>query len=872
MLFAWRRRSSKITAKNRLPRLCVEELEGRVVPSILIPVTNHRDLVWDAYRNQLDITTSSGGVQVYNLNAMALMPALNVGGSLAGADISGDGTSLVVAQQQAPPGQGVLHKFDLNTGLRTDLYYPLSPGETGAWDVALGPGNKGLVTESSTNGAPTMLRQIDLSSSAPVMPRPDAPGSQGGGRIGPSSLVHRSADRGTLLITEAGLPYGPLFTYSSQTDTFAYPFGLNMSLTSALTAASRFGDLLAVQANGKTTVLNRYYNTVAVLGGIDGGVAFDPAQDLMYGVSSASRQIIAFDTNTWSVRYQLTIEETVPRGTPMGNGVMTVSTDARWLFLATPRGVRAFPLPSAPGPVVRFSVGGFPTYTTAGTPGSFTVKASDANGNVNTGYMGTLHFTSNDPQAVLPADYTFTPTDLGVHTFTVTLKTASGPLAQLTATDTQNASINGTESGIYVLPGPVASFTVTPNQSVQAVGYSFPVAVTALDAYNNIATNYLGKVHFTSTDPAAQLPADYTFTFGDAGRHTFTVTLNTSGNQNTPAYQTITVKNTSGTSALGSTTVLVGNYIPGLHFTLGPSTTTPTAGAPFSLTVTAWDQYNHVATLYVGTITFSASDGGAGVVLPADYTFTSADAGVHTFNGLTLVTAGNRWLTIRDTAYTTGAAGGGTGAFASSTMVTVVPAAASSFQVTGFTPALTAGTGGTFTVTARDPYGNVATGYGGTVHFTSSDPQADLPADATLTNGTGSFSATLKTAGSQSLTATDTADGTLTGSQTGIAVSPAAASTLVLSGPSTVTAGVAFSFTVTAFDAYGNVATGFAGTVHFASSDAAVGLPDAYTFTAADAGVHTFTTTFWSLDSQTLTALDDADGLSGSLGVLVQPA
>jgi hypothetical protein len=962
MFFAWRARSSKITPKNPRPRLLVEELEGRVVPSIFIPVTNHRDLVWDPYRSQLDITTSTGSVQVFNLNNMGFQPPLNVGGNLAGADISADGTTLLVAQQQVPTGQSVLHKFNLNTGQRTDLVYPTIPGESSAWDVALGAGSKGLVTQSSPNGSPTLLRQVDLASSNPVVGRPDAPGSAGGGRIGPSSQVHRSADRSTLLITESGFPYGPFFTYNSQTDTFSYPNGLNTSLTSALTAVSRWGNLLAIQVNGSTTILSRNYssyNVVAVLNGIDGGVAFDPAQDLLYGVQSSAGQILAFDTNTWAVRYQMPTEEAVPRGTPLGNGVMTVSTDARWLFLATPHGVRAYPLPSAPGPVVRLSVGAFPTVATAGTPGSFTVKASDANGNVVTGYLGTVHFTSSDPQAVLPADYTFTPSDLGVHTFTVTLKTASGPLAAITATDTRNSSLNGTQSGIRVLPGPVASFTVSPSASAQPVGYAFSVAVTAFDAYNNIASNYLGKVHFTSSDAAAQLPADYTYTSADGGRHTFTVVLNTAGNQ------TITVNNTGSPSAQGSTTVLAGNYIPGLWFTLSPSTTTPTAGAPFSLTVTARDQYNQVATHYVGTITFTTSDGGAGVVLPPDYTFTAADAGVHTFsNGLTLVTAGNRSVTIRDTAYITGAT-------VTSTTVTVVPAAASLFQVAGFPAAVTAGAGGTFTVTARDPYGNVATGYGGTVHFTSSDaqaslpadatltngsgsfsatlktagtqsltaadaatgtpagaqtgiavspaaastllvagfpasvtagtagtfsvtaldaygnvatgysgtvhvtssdPQADLPADATLTNGAGTFSVTLKTAGAQSLTATDTANGALTGSQAGIAVNAAAASVLVISGPSTVTAGVAFTFTVTALDAYGNVATGYTGTVSFGSSDAAAELPDAYTFTADDAGVHTFSATFWSLDSQTLTALDDAGGLSGNLNVVVLPS
>jgi hypothetical protein len=47
--------------------------------------------------------------------------------------------------------------------------------------------------------------------------------------------------------------------------------------------------------------------------------------------------------------------------------------------------------------------------------------------------------------------------------------------------------------------------------------------------------------------------------------------------------------------------------------------------------------------------------------------------------------------------------------------------------------------------------------------------------------------------------------------------------------------------TLTVYDAYGNVATGYTGTVHFSSSDGKAALPANYTFTAADAGVHTFT-------------------------------
>jgi hypothetical protein len=42
-------------------------------------------------------------------------------------------------------------------------------------------------------------------------------------------------------------------------------------------------------------------------------------------------------------------------------------------------------------------------------------------------------------------------------------------------------------------------------------------------------------------------------------------------------------------------------------------------------------------------------------------------------------------------------------------------------------------------------------------------------------------------------------------------------------------------------DAYGNVVTGYRGTIAFRSSDPTAGLPKNYTFTAADQGVHTFT-------------------------------
>ena len=64
----------------------------------------------------------------------------------------------------------------------------------------------------------------------------------------------------------------------------------------------------------------------------------------------------------------------------------------------------------------------------------------------------------------------------------------------------------------------------------------------------------------------------------------------------------------------------------------------------------------------------------------------------------------------------------------------------------------TAGSAFNVTVTAKDPYGNIATSFGGTVAITSSDGNALLPASATLTNGTATFNLTLKIQKANALT------------------------------------------------------------------------------------------------------------------------
>src|SRR5205823_13482001 len=150
-------------------------------------------------------------------------------------------------------------------------------------------------------------------------------------------------------------------------------------------------------------------------------------------------------------------------------------------------------------------------------------------------------------------------------------------------------------------------------------------------------------------------------------------------------------------------------------------------------------------------------------------------------------------------------------------------AVGSSLECSGFPSPTSAGVPGQYTVAAKDPYGNIAPSYAGTVHFTSTDSHAARPDDYTFTRadaGMHPFSAILKAAGSKGFTATDTATSSITGTQTRTRVVPAAASSLMATGfPSPTVAGVAHRFAVTALDPYGNRAVGYFGTVHFSSSD-----------------------------------------------------
>jgi len=231
-------------------------------------------------------------------------------------------------------------------------------------------------------------------------------------------------------------------------------------------------------------------------------------------------------------------------------------------------------------PATHLRVSGYPSPTTVGASHAITVTALDASNNVVPAYIGTVHFTSTDVGAVLPADYTFTAADSGTHSFSVSFNTVG--TQALTATDTVTASITGSQASITVNAGAATHLTITGFPSPASPGASNFFTVTALDSQNNTATGYTGTVHFTSTDGAAVLPANYTFQAADAGIHSFNATLTTAG------AQTLTATDTVAASITGSSaSISVSAVAPSILVQPQTKTVVPPDAVTFTVTAQA---------------------------------------------------------------------------------------------------------------------------------------------------------------------------------------------------------------------------------------------------------------------------------------------
>ena len=236
-----------------------------------------------------------------------------------------------------------------------------------------------------------------------------------------------------------------------------------------------------------------------------------------------------------------------------------------------------------------------------------------------------------------------------------------------------------------------------------------------------------------------------------------------------------------------------------------------TAGAPFGLTAAIEDSFGNVVTSFNGSLTVGLASDPTGDVLNGSLTV-KATGGAAIFSGLYLTQAGS--------GYTLHLSGSGLTS-ATTSALKVSPAKASLLVVTAEPPAsVMAGAAFGMTVTAYDAFGNLATGFSGTVIASLSSGPAGTVLSGTTSlpaiNGVATFSGLKLTRAAGAYALLVSKSGLTSATTTAIQVSPAQASLVVVTSepPAKVIAGDSFGVIATACDAFGNVATSFNGSVN----------------------------------------------------------
>lgn len=324
-----------------------------------------------------------------------------------------------------------------------------------------------------------------------------------------------------------------------QTCTFVLPAGFSSTGATALVAAS------GIISNTPVSIPNVPTHFVLVVPtNATAGVGFTftaTIEDSSNTVVTGYNGTVAFASSATGATLPGNITLTNGTGsfsatlTHSGNTFITASDS-----IATSVSGASSPVSVAVGPLTHFAVLS-PVAATAGTKSLLLIAARDAFNNTYTPYSGTVHMTSGDPAAVLPANFTLVSGQSSGKS--VTLETSGNIL--ITATDVTTSSITGSTTCV-VAPAPPTHFLLVAAGTVTH-GVSSFVTFTALDQFNNQATAYNGQFAFTSSDTGASLPGAQG---PGVSSGSFAFTLNTTGTQHITATDTLAATLTGATGSI----------------------------------------------------------------------------------------------------------------------------------------------------------------------------------------------------------------------------------------------------------------------------------------------------------------------------------
>jgi streptogramin lyase len=500
----------------------------------------------------------------------------------------------------------------------------------------------------------------------------------------------------------------------------------------------------------------------------------------------------------------------------------------------------------------------------AGSPFGLQATIEDAYGNIETGDSDTVSLAlAGGPTGASLGGATSVAASAGVASFAGLVLTEAGAGY---AIQISSGAVSGTTTPITVVPAPAAKLVIAQQPPLTApAGPNFGLTIDVEDVYGNLAA-FSGTVTIAiATGPPGSTLTGTTTETASAGVATFTgLALTQVGSYTLDA-------SSGGLNGTTTSSIAVTPAAPSQLVVTAEPPATVDAGDGFGLTVVAEDQYGNATPVFSGTVAVSINSGPENSSIGGTTSVTAA-GGVASLWGLVLDTAGPYQLLLSSAGL----------ASATTSGITVSPITATSLAVIGEPPgSVTAGVPFGLAVEAKDPFGNLATGFGGTltvalmggpgigtfggpVTFTANQGVASL-SGLTVNRASGDDTLQVLSAG-------------LTAATTSVfAVAPGAASQLVFSTqpPASVTAGNPFGVTVTAEDAYGNVATTFNGPVAIGLANNGVGVAlGGQLETTASAGMAAFPGLSLDQTGSPYTIGATSGSLTGatSLPVVVTPA
>jgi hypothetical protein len=475
-----------------------------------------------------------------------------------------------------------------------------------------------------------------------------------------------------------------------------------------------------------------------------------------------------------------------------------------------------------PGNLHEFKFDNITGPATVGQPVSIVITAVDASGNRIFDYSGPLFLSASTGLG------TISPVNIvmnqGLYSSNVTLTKAENGVF-ITVTDSAVSPHTGTSNQFQVVPGEIKKFQVlvpgivaTPglspgysgNPSNQLSGQPFPIQINGVDAFWNVVPTAADSFGVSSTDLTASLPGNSRLV---NGTQSLSVTLNDAGSHTISAYHL----NDPPTIANGQSPNI--NVVPQNldHFAFEQIQSPVNAGLPFTVTIRAETNSGQIVGNFSGSVHLAASTG-TGTILP-DHVgpFVS---GIWS-GSLTLTKAStNVSITASDDVIPNPHTG-------TSNLISVLPGVFQKLQILlpgeNPQPGIPPGKSGTpsdqltgvqfiFDVRAVDAYWNLISSEDDSIEVTSTDPLANIPNRSKLINGSASLSAIMGTASTQTISASDITDPTITGDvSSSFLVNPGELDHFEIQTLSNQTAGDDFPVEIFAADVAGNPLTGFNG-------------------------------------------------------------